>query len=352
MAQKRKRQIPAKKQALRKKSRRSPLTRSIISLVVLLVLVGAAGVTTHHLLTRKTIAPGPLVKNSRPVAPKEHRIKPLQPPVYENFPKKERSHSAPALANKTVPAAPPEKPIKHPQRQRSATLPKVAIIIDDIGYDPKIVDQFLTIDDPITFSILPFSPYQNRVIGQIRNKNREIMLHMPMEPMRFPKVNPGPGALLTTMPPRELTRHLNAAIKAIPGAVGVNNHMGSRLTTDSKQMRQILRILKQRGLFFIDSRTSSETISQGLAYRLKLPYGQRDIFLDNETSSRYIKNQLNKLIRHAVKNGEAVGIAHPYKETFRVLARELPKLKQRVHIVPASDVVHVVGDGATTNQPG
>ncbi|MEA3230954.1 MAG: divergent polysaccharide deacetylase family protein, partial [Thermodesulfobacteriota bacterium] len=104
-----------------------------------------------------------------------------------------------------------------------------------------------------------------------------------------------------------------------------------------------LKVLKQRGLFFIDSRTSYDTVSRGLARNLKLPYAQRKIFLDNNTSPEKIKIQLEQLIRYARKRGEAVGIAHPHEKTFRVLAEEIPKLKQRIRFVPASSIVHIVG---------
>ena len=247
------------------------------------------------------------------------------------------------MARKVVPDIPPVVPVEKQKKQRKPTLPKVAIIIDDIGYDPKIVDHFLSIDAPLTFSVLPFSPYQKKVIGKIRAKKCEIMLHLPMEPVEYPKVNPGPGALLISMTAQELSNQLNDALDAIPGAVGVNNHMGSRLTADSDQMRRVLKILKQRGLFFIDSRTSYDTVSRELARNLKLPYAQRKIFLDNNTSPQKIRIQLKQLIRYARKRGEAVGIAHPHEETFRVLAREIPKLKQQIRFVPASSMVHIIG---------
>ncbi len=341
---KKKAPVRPKKRPPPKKTTLSHLARSIISIAILLVLVGIAGMTSRHLLARKIPAPVPVAIHTDS---KRYSIEQsATAPVYEIYP---RNEVHPALdkkrpmAPKVVPGIPPAAPVQKQKKPRKPTLPKVAIIIDDIGYDPKIVDHFLSIDAPLTFSILPFSPYQKKVISKVRAKKCEIMLHLPMEPIEYPKVNPGPGALLISMSAQELTRHLYDALDTIPGAVGVNNHMGSRLTTDSGQMRQVLKVLKQRGLFFIDSRTSYDTVSRGLARNLKLPYAQRKIFLDNNTSPEKIKIQLEQLIRYARKRGEAVGIAHPHEETFRVLAEEIPKLKQRIRFVPASSIVHIVG---------
>ena len=332
------------KRPAQKKSVGSNLTRSIISFSVLLLLVGLLGVTARHLLARKMPIPVPAPVHTELI---KHPIElPAKVPVYEIYPKNDIHPSFDEnkpMARKIVPDTRPILPVEKQKKPRKPALPKVAIIIDDIGYDPKIVDHFLSIDAPLTFSVLPFSPYQEKVLGKLKSNNSEIMLHLPMEPVEYPKVNPGPGALLTSMTAQELSLHLNHAIDAIPGVVGVNNHMGSKLTTDSDQMHRIFMILKQRGLFFIDSRTSYETVSPELALNLKLPYAQRKIFLDNNTSPKKIKSQLEKLIRYAKKRGGAVGIAHPHEETFRVLADEIPKLKRQIRFVPASSMVYTVG---------
>jgi len=131
----------------------------------------------------------------------------------------------------------------------------VAIIIDDIGYDRGMAKKFLSLDAVFTFSILPYSPFQENILKAVHSKGWETMLHLPMEPNEYPKVNPGPGALLTSMTPDQLIRQLALNIAAVPGVKGVNNHMGSRMTTVSTQMNQVFSILKKRGLFFIDSRT-------------------------------------------------------------------------------------------------
>lgn len=338
----------------------SHLVRSVLSLVILLVLVAAAGVTARHLLEAKEPLDDDAIVSTESNV--DRIIVPAKAPIYEVFPPKEMLPSidvlerkdpdadqapVPArdqqLALKVVPEIAPTKPTKRLKKPEKSTLPKVAIIIDDIGYDPRVVDLFLSIDVPLTFSVLPFSPFQKKVAGKIQAKQHEIMLHLPMEPIEYPKVNPGPGALLSSMTSRQLTNRLIKALETTPNAVGVNNHMGSRLTTDTDRMYRILKTLKKRGLYFIDSRTSYHSVSREIARSLNLPFAQRRVFLDNDTEPEKITNQFEKLIRYAQKHGEAVGIAHPHEETFRVLARELPRLSRQIHFVPASDIVHILG---------
>ncbi|MBN1931120.1 MAG: divergent polysaccharide deacetylase family protein [Desulfobacterales bacterium] len=221
-------------------------------------------------------------------------------------------------------------------------LPKVAIIIDDIGYDRFIAEKFLALDAVFTFSILPHSPFQKRIARIAHMKGMDIMLHLPMEPIEYPTINPGPGALLTSMSPDQLISQLKKDINAVSTIKGVNNHMGSRMTTISTQMYQIFSILKKRDLFFIDSRTSAESICKPSARLLKVPFGQRDVFLDHIKQPNFIRKKVKELIRIAENQGEAIAIAHPYEETYHVLQDMLPELKKKVDMVPASAVVHII----------
>ena len=318
--------------------------RAMISLVILLSIVTVVGITAEFLVSRKIPADAGRPDHFKQSKP---RLAPMvKVPVYEVFPP---SEVAPVADNTRPPSPPPVDSIRHHPLKKKHTdtrkhsRPDVVIIIDDIGYNSKIIDQFLSIGFPLTFSVLPFSPQQKRILKKIHDKKCEIMLHLPMEPVEYPRINPGPGALLTTMTPEELSLRLDAALNAIPQAIGVNNHMGSKLTTNAKQMHQILSILKQRGLFFIDSRTANKTVSRKLARTLKLPYAQRTVFLDNQLIPAKIKKQLIQLVQLAGKQGAAIGIGHPHDETFQVLAQELPHLKNKIRIVPASALVHIIG---------
>ncbi len=145
-----------------------------------------------------------------------------------------------------------------PLPPRPGKLPWIAIIIDDIGYDAQIAEKFIGLNAAITLSILPHSPHQREIVRMAREKGLDLMLHLPMEPLEYPAVNPGPGALMSAMTPDALIRQLNDDLDAVPYIKGVNNHMGSRLTASSDQMNQILSSIKKRDLFFIDSRTTTE----------------------------------------------------------------------------------------------
>ena len=237
-----------------------------------------------------------------------------------------------------APAVPKKHPV--PPKQGSRT-PRIAIIIDDIGYDKKLAMGLFDIDKNITFSILPFSPAGKDLARRLSAKGAELMLHLPMEPTQYPKVNPGPGALLSAMSPDELLTQLREDINAVPGTVGVNNHMGSRLTAEADKMNQIFTVLKTKNLFFIDSRTSPESKGEQSARMFQLRFSHRDVFLDNFQNVEYISGQLEKLVKAAKAHGHAIGIGHPHKATLEALRQGLPKIKTRVRLVPASELVSV-----------
>ncbi len=235
-----------------------------------------------------------------------------------------------------LPPLPPDLPV--PSR-----LPQVAIIIDDLGYDRGLADKFINLDARLTLSILPHSPHVESIARMAAAKGREIMLHLPMEPIEYPGIDPGPGALLVDMAADELLRVLEKNLDSVPNIKGVNNHMGSRLTANSEQMYQVFSALKRRGLFFVDSRTTENSVCQPSARLFQIPFAQRDVFLDHSPEPAFIRQQIRLLIRIARRKGEAVGIAHPNSATYRILREELPALRQQVTIVPASSLVRVAG---------
>jgi len=221
--------------------------------------------------------------------------------------------------------------------------PQVAIIIDDVGFDKKMAENMVALDKNITLSILPQAPFGREIAESLHAKGTEIMLHLPMEPMEYPEIDPGPGAILVEMTPDELLEQLRENLDALPYIAGVNNHMGSRLTSLSPQLYQIFTVLKRRDLFFIDSRTSKETLCRPSAGLLKVPFAQRDVFLDNSQELEYIRGQLRKLIKTAERHGTAIGIGHPYPATYSALKKEISALKTKVRIVPASSLAVIAG---------
>jgi uncharacterized protein len=309
----RRQNIPKRKPS-KKKSPKTNLMRAVAGIGVLTVLVIIAGVLAHHMLLRK-----------RPVEPV---VKPraTKIPRFEVYPEKE---------------VPPHKPIPKPVPAIPKELPKIAIIIDDIGYDKEIVEKFLGLNAVFTFSILPYSPFQKSIARSVHSKGLDVMLHLPMEPNEYPVINPGPGALLTSMSPDQLLNQLDKDLDSVPFIKGVNNHMGSKMTTVSTQLYQILSVLKKRNLFFIDSRTTTETLCKPSAQLLQVPFAQKDVFLDHIQERDFIRKQIRLLIHIAKRHGEAIGIAHPYDATYDVLRELLPELKTKAILVRASDVVRI-----------
>ncbi|RJQ61902.1 MAG: divergent polysaccharide deacetylase family protein [Desulfobacteraceae bacterium] len=265
------------------------------------------------------------------------RPRPRNPPLLkEDF----KNHGkVPAFEVYPPKEIPPEKSPPLPEVPKR---PRVAIIIDDLGYDLEIANRFLQIEEPITLSVLPDGAFK-RILREAHRRGVETLLHLPMEPMEYPRIDPGPGALLTTMAPDALIAQLEKHLDRMQTIRGVNNHMGSKMTAMSDQMYQIFSTLKKRNLFFIDSRTTSESLSRPSARLLKVPFAQRDVFLDHVPKSDFIRKQLRQLIRTAARQGYAIGIGHPHPVTLDVVRGELPKMKGTVDFVPASAIVRIVG---------
>jgi len=316
-----------RKKKTRRKSRKnklfqSSLTKVFTSLSILVVLVAIAGLLIHFLIAPEEPSKPATPAKSVPAAKKSS----TQRPTFEIYPSKD------------VP--PVKKPVKSPTLDKQ--LPLVAIIIDDLGYDKKIALKLSELNAMLTFSILPYSPFQKSIARLSREKGFGIMLHLPMEPLEYPNIDPGPGTLLTSMTPDQLTSQLEKDLDAVPYIRGVNNHMGSKMTAESSQMYQIFSILKKRGLYFVDSRTTSETLCKPSARLFQIPFAQRDIFLDHRVEVEFIRKQLKELVRIAQRNGYAVGIGHPHSLTYQVLHEMLPDLRKKIRLVPASEIVHPV----------
>ncbi len=320
MTTKRKKRKEKKIFSSKDKAKKTYLKKAITGLSLLMLLVVVAGFLAHHLLLRK-----------QPVQPAKkipiHKTPAFKTPVFEIYPKEEKVLRKPDYKPKPVPKG----------------LPKVAIIIDDIGYERRVAEKFLSLDAVLTFSVFPNSPFQQRIIRKARAKGFEIMLHLPMEPDEYPEVDPGPDALLTSMSPDELIDQLNKNLDAVPLIKGVNNHMGSKMTTESTRMYQIFSVLKKRGLFFVDSRTTPESICKPSARLLQILFAQRDVFLDHVQEPAFIRRQIKELIRIAEIHGTAIGIAHPHLITYEIFREELPELQKKVRLVPASSIVQIIG---------
>lgn len=333
----------------------SQLIKIFSGMTILVMLVLAIGIVTDIFLKdqmrsiRAALRPSepvatlpvtlPPAKPKRPAAPKPDRRRKPVAPIYEVF-----SPDTPDTSSA-------QKPLQQLDPLPGDQPAMVAIIIDDMGYDRNIADLFMALDLPLTFSMLPYGTFSRSINDKAHAEGFETMLHLPMEPKEYPKVAPGPGGLLTKMSPDELIGQLNNDLDQFTGLKGVNNHMGSRISSSSAQMRQIFSILKRKGLFYIDSRTSADSVAPLSAKKLQLPFAERDIFIDHYENEEFIRKQLQSLIKRAQTQGYAVGIGHPHEVTYRMLKAFVPRLKKEVAVVPASMLVqHVMIAKAGSSQ--
>jgi len=218
--------------------------------------------------------------------------------------------------------------------------PKVAIIIDDVGFDVDLARSFLELKPPLTLSVLPTAPNAQAIAREAVARGAEVLLHLPMEPKESDGEDPGPGALLVKMREEEFVKTLNGHLSRIPGIKGVNNHMGSLLTEREDKMALLLRELKKRNLFYVDSRTTPQTVAYKVAVEMKVPVASRSVFLDHELSQEAMKAQWNRLLALAREQGYAVVIAHPHRETLVFLKEHLGELRSEARLVRVADIVN------------
>jgi len=227
-----------------------------------------------------------------------------------------------------------------PSTLKTALRPKIAIVIDDLGGENKISQELLRWDLPITFSILPFTPYSKTLAGEAHRRGKEIILHLPMEPRGYPQVRAGEGVLLEEMDEAKLLQQLSKDIEAVPHIKGVSNHMGSRLMEDPEKIRIVFSELKRRGFFFLDSRTTPQTVGLQVAQSVGLKAMERSLFIDHSSNEEDIKQKLERLIQFSLSTGKAVGIGHPHPSTLKSLKEMIPKMKEKgIEIVPLSVVM-------------
>ncbi|HEV7506335.1 MAG TPA: divergent polysaccharide deacetylase family protein [Thermoanaerobaculia bacterium] len=202
---------------------------------------------------------------------------------------------------------------------------RVALVIDDLGRSVDDLRLLAALGVPVTYAVLPFETETPEVVAELRRRHAEFLLHLPMEPKNHG--NPGPGALLERMTDDELRQKTIAALRAVPGAVGMNNHMGSLLSSEEGPMNTVLGVIGERRLFFLDSRTSAGSVGYKVATELGIPAAERQIFLDDDPGPEAIRAQFQHLLELARSRGAAIAIGHPHPATLEVLMSEVPKAK-------------------------
>jgi len=235
-------------------------------------------------------------------------------------------------------------PVLHTEAAVTPAVPRrhhgeIVLILDDVGFEHQPIDEAMRIDPNVNFSILPNGGEAQTFADRLHARGFELLCHLPMEPIDYPKQQPGAGAIFTSMSDDEIAATTRRNVESVPHARGVNNHMGSRATLDPRVMRDVLNALP-KDLYFIDSKTSGGSIAGRMAKEMNIPTASRNVFLDDVQSERAVRRQVETLSSIAEERGVAVGIGHPYAVTIRVLNELAPSLRARgFRFVRASEVV-------------
>lgn len=217
---------------------------------------------------------------------------------------------------------------------------RVAIVIDDLGQSRQVARRFAEMPRSLTLSVMPRLPYSRFTAEAGRHAGHEVMLHLPMQPIADRARDISPNELRVGMPRREVDRIIREDLASVPGVVGVNNHMGSRATSNARLMQEVLANLSARHLYFIDSLTTPHSVALKVAQRLGVPSFCRSVFLDDTRTVAYTLGQLRELCREAKERGAALAIGHPYPTTIKALIRFVPEFsREGIQMVPASWLV-------------
>jgi len=218
----------------------------------------------------------------------------------------------------------------------SQNLPKVSIIMDDLGPNKKMAEKVLKLNDQITLSILPHEKYSAWIAEEGHRLGHDIIAHIPMEAIT--PQNLGKGGLHLWMTDREISRTLADNIRSTPHIIGVSNHMGSAFTKDERAMRAVIMELKERRLFFMDSLTTAKSVGYKLAKAGGIAAVRRDVFLDHKDDLHEMEVQWERLLKISRKMGYAIALAHPRKKTLEFLQKKLEN-NTEVTVVPIAELI-------------
>ncbi len=320
----------AKKPTKKKKPARRRVKKSKLSflwpLLLTLILAATLGGTAYFIF----LSPGTtqISKVRKSELASNSKSRPVYQPVQPQI----------AYEEDTVPEVAKKSGRTKAAQVTGTNKPRLALLIDDMGNRQKLGQQLIELDLPLSFAILPFTPHAHSLMEMAYARNREILLHLPME-ATLAKWDPGPGAITTTMSARSIKAQVRKDLEDIPYAVGVNNHMGSKFTSNKEAMRAALAPLQSRNLFFLDSITIASSVAYDEAKTLGLKTGRRDVFIDNEQDEAKIKAQLIRLVTIAKKHGSAIGIGHPHPATIATLQKEGAWLREQVELVGISTLM-------------
>lgn len=218
---------------------------------------------------------------------------------------------------------------------------KVAIVIDDCGYDMAPVRKLLNTGLPFSYAILPYKQYSSDVLEMVKAKGRVPMLHLPMEPIDRSAMSEGAATIRTDLSAAEKLSLTRRALNSLPGVMGVNNHQGSKATADKDTMRVVLQELRRQKLFFVDSRTNSASVARNMAQQLDVSTARNDIFLDNSSDVQAIRQQIYKAFAMAEKNGSVIAICHARPNTAKCWEMYAAEFKRTgITFVPVTELLY------------
>jgi polysaccharide deacetylase 2 family uncharacterized protein YibQ len=217
---------------------------------------------------------------------------------------------------------------------------EVAIIIDDVGWNLSIIKEIEKINKPLTLSILPKAPYSKKILDELKDKNYELILHIPLEPSP-PSQCLDKGLIKVDMNEEEIKEVFEDDVKEfLPYVKGINNHMGSLYTINEEKMRILLENIKEKNLFFVDSLTNSKSCGYKIAKELGIKTGKRDVFLDISNDPENINKKIDELLEIAKEKGSAIAIGHAKKETINILKERISDFDENgIKIVPVSKLL-------------
>jgi polysaccharide deacetylase 2 family uncharacterized protein YibQ len=219
---------------------------------------------------------------------------------------------------------------------------KVAIIIDDFGNNMKGTKQMFSLPIPLTAAVMPFLPSTKQDAQEAHKKGYEVIVHLPMEPIRGKKSWLGPNAITTDLSDQEIRKRVEMAIKDVPFAVGMNNHMGSKATADERVMRIVLSVCREHGFFYLDSKTNPKSVVQKIAEKAGVPVIENKLFFDDIYTHQHIAKQANLLLQKTKEEPVMIAIGHvgpPGEITSSVISSYIPKIKQEAKFVFVSQLL-------------
>jgi polysaccharide deacetylase 2 family uncharacterized protein YibQ len=229
-----------------------------------------------------------------------------------------------------------------PANTDKPTLRQIAVVIDDFGNSMEGTEQMLQLPIKLTVAVMPFLPTTKQDAEAAHAKGHDVIVHLPMEPVRGPRSWLGPGAITTNLTDGEIRKRVEAAIADVPHAIGMNNHMGSKATADKRVMRIVLQVCKDKGLFFLDSRTSYKTVVPMVAREVGVITLHNDVFLDDVYTQSHVMRQINVMKKFLTHNDRCIVIGHvgpPGLYTSGVLKNVIPELLHSATFVPITQLL-------------